>query len=369
MGVIQEKLHVPYRYGHAWNPDYPQLMGLKESDIDKLNGTEDESKALLRSYSEMMAYDYTKLNLKHHGRMPEFDGEFGPAMDDLLATKDRCPVPDYAPPLGLSFGFADPQVQEVFEVLQTNQTLPALGVGNWKGCNNLSDVHSANVRWDLSNIPDFLLNGVFAEVLTHVQKAYAGIGLLFNFVDKDNVDLVTNQKRDDISHIHIEASFVRSSNGWIGLAIVGKNQTCSRTIWAKFLNRYKGGTSRAAIIQQWVTLIKHEFGHNTGMMHTRGGVMNSILINGLPFHWPKTDPAFDYLVRHFSGVPVDIGDPKPPKPKPPKTDLDKLVAEFEDYKIRNDLKNAMQDALYSILIDRIKVLEKNNAYDSDSFID
>ena len=270
--------------------------------------------------------------LDQHGRLPVFDGEIGPATTDFLIVDipKRCPVPDYAPPKGVVFQFADPALQEVAMAMQAAE--PALGVGNWKSCHNIGEAHCATVLVNPDNLPGHV-QPVFKDVLRLVQKAYADVGLLFLFVDGNKKDLLTGAVVE--SNINIDMSFVRSSDGWIGLAIVGTNQTCGSRIWCRFLATYTGGNSPAQVTQQWVSLIKHELGHNCGFSHTSGGVMNPSLINGLPTEWAAGDPTTPKLKKQFSGVPVAIpggGNPKPPSP--PAGDVQ---SQIDDLNLRQSL--------------------------------
>lgn len=264
---------------------------------------------------KMHASEFAEQTLNAHGRLPVFDGHVGPATVNFF-TDDipkRCPVPDYAPPKDVVFQFADPALQEVALAMQ--QAEPALGIGNWKNCHNIGDAHCAIVQVDPTNLPGHV-QPVFKDVLRLVQKAYADVGLLFLFVDGNKKDLLTGSTVE--SNVNIDMSFVRSSDGWIGLAIVGTNQTCGSRIWCRFLATYTGGSSPAQVTQQWVSLIKHELGHNCGFGHTSGGVMNPSLINGLPNEWAANDPTTPRLKQQFSGVPVPIpgggGNPTPPVP-------------------------------------------------------
>lgn len=252
--------------------------------------------------------------LDAHGRLPEFDGEVGPAMKGFFEEDipKRCPVPDYAPPKGVSFQFADPALQEIALAMQVAE--PALGIGNWKSCHGIGDAHCAVVQVDPTNLPGHV-QPVFKDILRGVQKAYADVGLLFLFVDGNKKDLLTGTAVE--SNVNIDMSFVRQSEGWIGLAIVGTNQTCGSRIWCRFLATYTGGSTPAQIIQQWVSLIMHELGHNCGFGHTSGGVMNAFLVNGLPGIWTPSDPTTPKMKQAFGGVPVAVpggGTPKPPAP-------------------------------------------------------
>lgn len=296
-----------------------RLFEVPQSQLGTLNLRDQIVIDALIDLTKFHEEQFTRRSLEHHNRLPVFDGQVGPATDDLL-HKDiltRCPVPDYAPPKGVVFQFDDPALQEV--VLAMQQAEPALGVGNWKGCHSFDGVHCVSVLVNQANLPSHL-QPVFLDVLRIVQKAYADVGLLILFLDAAKKDLLTGSIRD--IGINIDMSFVRSSDGWIGLAIVGTNQGCSSRIWCRYLATYTGGGSPATITQQWVSLIKHELGHNCGFMHTQGGVMNPSLINGLPHEWAANDPTTPKLKQQFSGVPVPVPgqpkpDPKPDDPKPP----------------------------------------------------
>ena len=252
--------------------------------------------------------------LQKHGRGPDFDGEAGPAMAAFLEV-GRCPVPDFAPPKGVVFSFDDPGLQEVVEQMQDDGSAEAIGSGNWAGCHNIGNFHSAIINVDVSGLPSFL-NPVFRQVIVNVQRAYAGVGLLFRFISSGR-DMITGESNGDQSNT--DMSFVNSSSGWIGLAIVGQNQSCGSKIWCKFLNTYRGGSDNQSIIQQWTTLIKHELGHNCGRGHTNGGVMNprSLMVS-LSIGY-QSDPSTSWLKQQFGGVPVPIpggeDTPLPPQPQ------------------------------------------------------
>lgn len=193
--------------------------------------------------------------------------------------------------------------------------MPAIGQGGWRNCHGAENAHRAIVLVHPENMPSFL-RPVFLDVLRRVQRAYAKIGLLFIFCESKQGplhDLLTGE-RVVPQGVNIDFIFTRGS-GWIGLAIVGHNsiQQCSSKIWAKFEYRYQPSN----VVNEWVTLIKHELGHNTGLRHTSGGVMNPGIINGLANDWVDSDPSTRTLKRLFGGEPVEI--PKAPgdEPEPP----------------------------------------------------
>lgn len=188
--------------------------------------------------------------------------------------------------------------------------LPAMGSAGWKGCHGGANIHKALVRVSEKNLPSFL-RPEFTEVLRRVRDAYAKLGLLFVFVNSSNGKDYLGSERIT-SNANIEFSFTRG-DGWIGLAIVGNPsiQRCDSNIWCRYEYRYQPSN----IVSEWTTLIKHELGHNCGLGHSRGGVMNPSLVPGLPPEWARNDPSYSTLVRWFSGEPIDLGgSPEPPTP-------------------------------------------------------
>ncbi|MGB0758677.1 MAG: hypothetical protein ACPGPS_04060 [Rubripirellula sp.] len=179
---------------------------------------------------------------------------------------------------------------------------PAIGTGGWKNCHGASDHHKAIVLVDPKNNPHDA--ATFRSILSRVQRAYAKIGMLFVFCQKTGNgmrDLLTNKTIS--GNVNIEFSF-QIGSGWIGLAIVGNghNQMCSAKIWCRYHYPYRPSN----IVREWTTLVKHELGHNCGLRHTRGGVMNPSLVNGLAADWVDSDPSTGLLKRWFSGVPIPL---------------------------------------------------------------
>lgn len=331
--IEQFAIRTVWETGHFWSPENPDGWNVRSGDLSRLTARDSAVIAAFRSYAKSDATRYTQQVLEAHGRTPWFDGELGPALQAMVTHPEgRCPVPDHAPPPGVTFSFSDPRLQAVVERMQQDAVLPALGIGNWKSCHNVGDFHCAVVRWDQTRMPSHI-GPVFTQVLTRVQRAYADVGLLFRFVDDGMIDLLTGDDLDGLT-VNIDASFVNSSDGWIGLAIVGRNERCQDNIWCRFLASYRGGQSDAAIITQWTTLLKHELGHNCGRSHTNGGVMNPSIVNGLPAEWTVNDPSTNWLRDQFGGkaVPIPGGTPGPqPGPSPPIT----LQQQIDQLRIRD----------------------------------
>lgn len=348
--ISQFAIRTAWELGHFWNKaDNPDGANLKQEDLVLLRPEDPVVVKAMISLSKMDSTRYTRLTLEKHGRPPDFDGVIGPAILAMVTEGGRCPVPDYAPPAGTMFAFDDPDIQKVAERLQKNATMAATGSGSWSGCHGIGDYHSASIRVDDTLLPSFL-KPVFKQVLANVQRAYAGVGLLWRFINRNGVDLLTGA--GFAGNINSEMSFVNSSSGWIGLAIVGQNETCGSKIWCKFLNTYRGGSTDAAVIQQWTTLLKHELGHNCGRSHTNGGVMNPSIVNGLSTEWGERDPSTAWLQGQFGGVAVPIpgGGPTPPVPGPVPTTTEQQIRELQ-------IKNIVQDVTLTWCVDEIKKLK------------
>lgn len=181
----------------------------------------------------------------------------------ILLNTARCSCPDYGE--------------------ATDDELPA-GSGNWNGCFGIGAFHHAHVR--ILNSPPSHVAPLFNTIWERFVDSYAEVGLLFTKVGKDEF-------------ANIEMSFVELGGSTIGLAIVGQNEGCQSTIWAKFAPSYRPEN----VLSEWTTLLKHEFGHNCGLQHSNGGVMNPYIIAGLPVSW-RNDVSWSLLVQRFGGSPI-----------------------------------------------------------------
>ena len=273
--------HFLNRYGHFNNPADPQ-----DDDLDFDHITEDSPafRKAVASYQRFMDRDFQRFAHRFHDRKGIADGEIGPATDALFGV-ERCGCADFA--------------------------LEATGQGSWPaGCHpDWPDNHAFTVNVNKAGMPSFLGNkddpdSPFEQAWRLCRAAYANIGIVFI-------------REDGNSRANTTVTWQRGA-GWIGLAIVPSNPRCGDSIWAKFDNRY----NPSALIDQWARLLAHEFGHNMGMGHSNGGIMNPSIIGGTfeTDEW-RGDPSEPKLDRFFGGDPVDLNpDPGPP-PQPPEGDL------------------------------------------------
>jgi hypothetical protein len=341
-----------YETGHFWSRENREGWNIRADDLPNLTVSDPVVIRAFRSMTLADPFRYTKLVLRAHGRRPNFDGEYGPAVQTMvLNSQNRCPIPDNPPPPGVVFAFDDPDLQQIVLRMQDDAAKPQQigGRGNWRGCHGRAG-HTAIFRWDRSHLPAHL-RPVFLKVLRLVQRAYAETGLLLRFTDEDGADLLNG---DDLSGetVNSQCSFVPAASGWIGLAIVGKNQRCSDTIWAKFLKTYRGGTSEQQVTNQWFTLIAHEILHNCGSGHTAGGIGNPSLITGLPMTW-RGDPSWRYLTQQFGGtavpIPGDGGGDGPDEPPVPPSDVASQIRKMQ-------IEMAVMDATVDWLVGQVKEL-------------
>lgn len=273
-------------WGHFNNPAFPNTLNVEEADLPNLRLEDTAVVQAVSSYQNFMGVQLDTLSAKHHMRPSIADGHIGPATLELLQV-ERCGCPDYE-----------------------RGVLAAVGSGNWKGCHGVGNFHAFSVHVNTTNMPSFLVP-VWDEVKRRVSAAYAELGLRIIW---DNRSLPRN----------CDFTFVTRSSGWIGLATVGRGLGCNSSVFARFLATYRGGSSPDAITQQWTTLVKHELGHNTGLGHSRGGVMNPSIINGLPVSW-RGDPSEATLRGWFGGQPVDAPPTNNPVPTPGGTPTARVV--------------------------------------------
>jgi len=248
-----------------------------QDHVDNLKIGDRAVRLAIESYQDMHSFSAESFVAKHYPRRlsaaMRVDGQLGPAMLELM-EQPRCQCKDY-----------DLPKEESYEVEE------AQGSGNWRGCHGIGNFHSAIAKFHSNYpVPSFLAPH-FDTIWEGVVSSYAEVGLLWT-------------RDDNASRPNVDVYFVRPDGGWIGLAIVSNRETCSGKIWAKFDKNYRpGGGDTAVLINRWISLMKHEFGHNCGLSHSRGGVMNSYLLGGLPISW-KDDVSYPLLKQRFGGEPI-----------------------------------------------------------------
>jgi hypothetical protein len=334
--LSQFAIRVAWEYGHFWSPDNPEGSNISFNDLANLKPSDPVVVQAMISLAKMDSTAYTKLSLVHHGRPPSFDGDAeDPAMAAMVES-DRCPIPDYLPPPGTECAFEDPNVQAVVEKMQKG-TEEAIASGGWPNCHGAVNYHCMAIRVNPAGMNPKYAH-LWKKIMQNVQKANCEIGLLMRFIGMDGKDLLTGETWT--SNINSELTFVQSSSGWIGLAIVGQSESCGSKIWLKLLATYTGGNTDPVMEQQISALLLHEGGHNMGLMHTNGGIMNPSMTQGNPVgQWPPNDPSRPRLRSLYSGVPVPIpgGGTPNPNPNPVPDTLEKRVRDLEVRNIVNEV--------------------------------
>jgi len=259
-----------------WHYGYFSRTSVREQDLETLAIDHPVVVHAIQAYQKFFPKQFQEYGIKAHNRTVHADGEIGPATIELFKM-ERCGCPDV----------------EDFTLLDT-------GSGSWPaGCRrDWPNNHTFSVQMNTNTIPDYLKN-VVDPAFELCRQAYADMGIVFI-------------REDDNNKANTYVTWQRG-NGWIGLAIVPNRPGCRSRIWAKYDNRWNPRDA----VNGWARLFAHEFGHNMGMSHTSGGVMNPSM-NTTAFNptvW-RGDPAEKTLTRWFGGVPVNIG-PKPPTPEPP----------------------------------------------------
>ncbi|CAB4176403.1 hypothetical protein UFOVP991_25 [uncultured Caudovirales phage] len=248
-------------YGHLRQP-FGEQRGINSAVIPNLTISDQLVRDALESYQ---AFHSTPLEHIASGIFSHITSPITGELDKpttILLDMARCQNPDYA---------------------AANANAEEAGSGNWNGCHGIGPFHCASVKF-LNKPPDFL-QPFMSTIWDRVVDAYSEIGLLFD--------------RDDAAPSNIDISFVQPDGGWIGLAIVGTGQGCQDQIWARFDKNYKP----ANLVSEWTTLLKHELGHNCGLSHSQGGVMNPYIIPGLPVSWIG-DVSAPLLRQRFGGASI-----------------------------------------------------------------
>lgn len=266
----EEIIRLLFETGHFNNPANP--TGILEDELPLLDIQDEPVQIAIQSYRQFFAVELDMFSAQLYGKLDVESGSsnIGPATMALFAM-GRCGEPDFA----------------------------TTGSGSWpKGCviQYPSD-HAIIVRVSKARMPSFL-SSIFESVWDRVAQSYADMGMILT-------------RNDEATKPHIQFSFENLRGSTIGLAIVPNNPRCSSSIWCK----YDPGYKPSDLFNQWCRLLAHELGHNMGMSHSRGGIMNPSITQG-PFTataW-RGDPSESLMRRYFGGNPVG---PPPVEPDPP----------------------------------------------------
>ena len=277
-----------------WHYGYFYLTEVDKDDLDGLRLTDQIVIDAIAKAQAFVGQDLDVHTAEIYGRRSDPDGVLGPATIAYFQTP-RCAYPDFGP-----------EVQR------------ATGGGSWPaGCHeSWPSNHAVGIRVDRQRMPS-RLQPIFDDVIARVTRAYADIGMVLIWGE---------------SKVNIDFAFEPLRGATIGLAIVPSGARCNTHIWCKYDPSYQPSD----LANQWCRLIAHELGHNMGMGHSRGGIMNPSIVSGVftDTAW-RGDPSYPLLRRYFGGDPV-TPKPKPDEPDEPSPPQGKIVirgefwAELED---------------------------------------
>lgn len=278
-----EQLQKLNHWGYFKHPKHPELWNITQDDLPNLDFNHRYAKTALAEFQAFDSHFDDLAQLIHH-RDIQPDGVMGPVSESMFETQ-RCDVPDWGPGSGLH-----PWEGEDVEM--------AIGNGNWSRCHGASDHHKA-VAWIAARLSSHLAapyqgERVIDAVLLGVRNLYGEMGL----------EWVWDWNQSTRGHQTV-LEINRWPNSWLGLASVPQvGRSCSASpLFARHQNYFRSGSSAATVIAWWIILIGHELGHNCGLGHSRGGIMNPTINLVTPATW-KGD-AFERIVRAmFSGNPV-----------------------------------------------------------------
>lgn len=252
---------------------YGYLPGVSAADAALLTLKHPMIVEALGHYQDFCRHPLDAMVRQRHGRALEPDGLVGPATRDLFKLP-RCEVPDFGP----------------------NSGNERTGSGSWPMPCQKAGI---KIHFDWTSAPSATKSKA-AQLERDIINIWGSVGL----------KLIRVATAADANIYVWHGGFV---GGTIGLAYFNQGR-CSDRVSCKISSSYVGENRG---------LIKHETGHNNGLGHTRGGTMNSYILdeedpNGL---WLPSDPSWQTIVRYFDGVPVPSPVPDdyvmPPAPDTP----------------------------------------------------
>jgi hypothetical protein len=297
--TTSERLQWLSRFGHRWNSDFQNLLNADDAAVAKMNGDEEDAKAMVLSFQKSDA-NVSIIHALMHGSDPAdyvADGEICPATAAVMEFK-RCAMPDFPPPPNASFHYDDPDLQAMVE---SQQAAAAFAGPYWKGCDpQHPDIHSLVIGIDIRNAGrNFLAN---QEKILEARRACAAeIGVSVRYV-------LNPESTAGLQQLQV----YRNIPG----GVIGRNYFPSSNSCGKIPNGDMDSGYDPSDYRLHANLGTHEAeGHGFGFNHTFGGIMNSSIVLVWPLTW-KGDPGWSQVKRYYPGEPVGPVIP-PPSPAHP----------------------------------------------------
>ena len=216
----------------------------------------------------------------------QITGVVGEATKQAMAVPRCCPLPDFTPPPGVRFSFADADLQNAVLRMQ------AAGTGSWPPpCQREGVTFSV----DTSRMRESMRDS-WPAIKLDVVNDYARLGVK-----------LTEVAHGQRANIRISwEDLDRVGQGVIGLAEFN-NERCDDSVFCKMDPDYYPDDDQIR------RLLEHELGHNMNLPHTpqvESGIMSPTIGQGWQ-GFTDSDPSVPRLKRFFPGGPIG-GTPEPP---------------------------------------------------------
>lgn len=312
MKTTKEILLWMRRFGHTWNPAYPNLQNIDEGRVLMMNGSERDAKDMIASWQKLDS-NVAMLVAAFHGRELDPDGEIGPASKAVMDFK-RCGMTDYAPPPDASFDFGDPDLNAAIQSYQEYKhgsppvppEIVAMGTGSWLSCDpQRQGVNSTRVNMATRGFSSHQRN-LMPQVVEMCVACEAETGHAVRYImDGDPKECEKSVTAKNIP------------GGVIGYCYFPIPNTCDQTIVSVIDNSFNADAYTLA------DLFEHEWeGHGNGHEHSSGGPNNNRMNPsiGRPTVKPTWRGDKQEIIhrKYFGGVSLPPpGDPIPDVPQSP----------------------------------------------------
>lgn len=293
---FQRILEHGFRYGHTFNPQYPELQNLSLNDLQKLDQDHRLAKQLVAS---VQASDgaLLKAAFAFHGRALMIDGDPGPATLQLIDVP-RCGCPDWGPESGNELPATE-----------------AAGSGSWiAGCFlEFPGIHAVTYGIEVGKMQPMWRDNL-NYLLGAITKSENEIGFHPIFVDVTaNPRVVWTPSGWVLMSKILSSAVINCYAAWIGLggSTIGINNVpssfrCGMTISGKIDVGYS--PSGESGLRKLGRLKTHEDGHGKGKGHysstsSTPSIMNPSIEDGL-ISWVG-DRLESVMRGNFAGSRID----------------------------------------------------------------